>query len=222
MRSRWRFFLCHHGGFLLCSIIVSGCMAWYPVHMIRSFGWSEARVGFTLGSVIMAAGVIGKLASGWFVDLMYRRGYRDAQLRWYSYSLFIATPIGILATTHANPWVFLTLIGLFIVLNTSLIACAKSALILVTPNQLRGSSSAVFTTAIGMVGSSAGAVLIPLASEYVFDGESSIGLGMALVIGIAGPLGATALALGLKPMREALAVIEESAPAPVSPAAAQA
>lgn len=222
MKSRRRFFLCHHGGFLLCGIIVSGCMAWYPVHMIRSFGWSEARVGFTLGSVIMAAGIVGKLASGWFVDLMYRRGYRDAQLRWYSCSLFVATPIGILATTNSNPWVFLVLIGCFIVLNTSLIACAKAALILVTPNQLRGSSSAIFTTAIGMVGSSAGAVLIPLAAEYVFDGESSIGLGMALVIGIAGPLGATALAFGLKPMREALAVIEHNSAAPITPVATQA
>lgn len=208
MASRRRFFLCHHGGFLLCSIIVSGCMAWYPVHMIRAFGWSEARVGMTLGTVIMAAGAIGKLASGCVVDFLYRRGYRDAQLRWYAYSLYVGTPIGIVATLSDNPWVFLVLIGFFIVLNTSLIACAKAALILVTPNQLRGSSSAVFTTAIGMVGSSAGAVLIPLASEHVFSGESSIGLGMALVIGVAGPLGATALMLGLKPMREALAVIE--------------
>ena len=134
----------------------------------------------------------------------------------------MATPIGILATTNSNPWVFLVLIGCFIVLNTSLIACAKAALILVTPNQLRGSSSAIFTTAIGMVGSSAGAVLIPLAAEYVFDGESSIGLGMALVIGIAGPLGATALAFGLKPMREALAVIEHNSAAPITPVATQA
>lgn len=208
MKSHPRFFVCHHLGFTCCAIAVTGCATWYPVHMIRSFGWSEGRVGLTLGLTILAAGITGKLACGWFVDAMYRRGYRDAQLRWYAICLFLATPVGIIATISGNPWVFLSMIGLFVVLNCSLMACATTAIILVTPNQLRGASTAFYSTFIALVGGSSGAVLIPLVSEHVFYGESSIGLGMATIIGIVCPLGALTLTLGFKAMRRSLAEME--------------
>ncbi len=203
-----RFFLAHYTGFTLAAAVVSGCVAWYPVHMMRTYGWSEGHVGLYLGGALLVAGVVGKLVGGLSVDEMYRRGYRDAQLRWYATCLLLATPLGVIATTHGHPWVFLAVIGIFVTLITSMHACAMSSLNLVTPNELRGTGVAVYSTVGGLLGGSAGTVMIPIASQAFFDGEAAIGKGMAVLIGVACPLAALALLSGLGAMRKAMAEAE--------------
>lgn len=211
IKTHPRFFLFHYTGFTLATAVATGCVGWYPVHMMRSFGWSEGRIGLLLGTTLMAGGIVSKLLCGWVVDRMYRRGRRDAQLRWYAGCLLIATPVGVIATTSGSPWVFLVLIGFFVVLITSLHACAMTALNLVTPNELRGTGVAVFTTVAALLGGSMGTLLIPLVSEYVFSGGSTIGLGMATLIGVTCPLSALVLSCGFGPMRAAMAEAEGDA-----------
>ena len=208
-----RFFASHYTGFTIASAVVSGCVAWYPVHMSRTFGWGQGSIGLYLGSILMIAGISGKLVTGWTVDAMYRRGFRDAQLRWYSASLFIAAPMGVIATLSGNPWVFLVMIGVFTTLTTSMQACAMSALNLVTPNQLRGTGVAVYTTVAALLGGSVGAVVIPIIAEYLYHGEAAIGLGIATFVGVACPLSGLALFSGFKAMRGAMAEAEGGRPA---------
>ncbi len=208
MASHAKFFTCHYLGFTLSALVVVGCVAWYPVHMIRHFGWNEGQVGFYLGMILLLGGIFGKLACGWLVDAMYRKGHRDGQLRWFAFSLLIAAPTGVVATTSGNPWVFLVLIGLFGILTTTMHACAITALNLVTPNQFRGTGVAVFTTLVGLAGGSLGMVLVPGVSDFVYGSEAAIGLAMATVIGVVCPIAALVLALGCKPMRLAMEEIE--------------
>ncbi len=205
-----RFFICHHAGFVISTVAATGTTAWYPVHMMRVHGWSAGEVGLALGITILSAGIIGKLLCGLLVDAMYRRGYRDAQLRWFAGCLTLAVPTGLIATTSLNPWVFLVLIGLFNVMVTSMPTCSMTALSLVTPNQLRGTSVAVFTTLTGLVGGTVGAILIPFVSDQFFEGPRAIGFAMGTIITIFAPLGALILALGFKPMRLAMEEVEKN------------
>jgi MFS family permease len=204
IRSQPRFFLCHYVGFTFATAALTGCSGWYPVHMVRNFGWDESRVGVTLGMILMAAGIIGKLTTGWVVDAMYKRGYRDAQMRWYAGCLLVATPFAIIAALNANPWVFLAGIGMFQILATSMPACALTALNLVTPNEMRGTGVTVFTTIVALLGTSTGSVLVPLLSRHVYGSEAAIGPGIATLIGVSAPIGAVILMLGLQAMRAAM------------------
>jgi MFS family permease len=208
IKSRPRFFLCHYLGFTFATAALTGCGSWYPVHMMRAFGWSEGRVGLMLGVMLMAAGIIGKLVTGWVVDAMYKRGYRDAQLRWYAGCLIVGTPFAIVGATSGNPWIFLGGIGIFQIMATPMPACAMTALNLVTPNELRGTGVTVFTTVAALLGTSIGSVLVPFLSKNVYGSESAIGLGIATLIGVACPIGAVILVGGLKAMREAMAEAE--------------
>jgi MFS family permease len=122
--------------------------------------------------------------------------------------LLLAAPIGVVATTSANPWVFVGGIGAYLVLYSSLSACAATALNLVTPNELRGTGMAFYAGTAGLVGISCGPILIALASEKLFSGPASLGYGMAMVIGIGLPLAALLLALGFRAMRDAVAEAE--------------
>jgi MFS family permease len=204
MRSRRRFFVCHYLGFAFASAVVVGGGGWYPVHMSRSFGWTPSEIGLHLGLTLVAAAVIGKPTAGRLIDAMYRRGYRDAQMRWYAACLVLAMPVGIIANSSSNPWVFLGGVGLFLLLLQPLPVCAFTALNLVTPNELRGTGVAFFTATSGLLGAGSGPMLIPAASELIFHSESAIGLGMATVIGVCSPIAALFLALGLRSMRDAM------------------
>jgi MFS family permease len=202
MRTRARFFAFHYLGFTFASAVTTGGIAWYPVHISRSFGWSAGEIGAALGPALMIAGIVGKLACGRTVDYMYQRGHRDAQLRWYAICLLLAAPIGVFATLSNTAWTFIFAIALFSVLIGAMQACAVTALNLVTPNQMRGAGVAVFATVAGLIGAGAGPVLVAWFADL--GGAQSIGRGLAVMIAVCCPLGALCLFAGLRSMREAL------------------
>ncbi len=205
MRTNKRFFACHYAGFLLAGAVIGGGGAWYPAHMGRTFGWDAGQIGLSLGISIVIAGITGKLLTGFAVDRLFSRGWHDAQLRWYAGSLLIATPIGILATTSADPWVFLGGICAFLILLSPLPACYATALNLVTPNELRGVGVAFFSATAGLIGVGGGPILIAYLAESLFGGPSDIGLGLATMVGVCCPLAAAILWAGCAGMRSALA-----------------
>jgi MFS family permease len=211
MNARRRFFLCHYLGFMFASLVLVGCAAWYAPHMSRSFGWGAQQVGLTLGLTLAAGGVTGQLLVGRVADAMYGRGVRDAPLRCYAVCLVLAAPVGFLATTSANPAGFLVGLFCFIMLIQSLPSCLYTALNLVTPNELRGTGVALFSATSGLIGAGAGPVVVAAISDHVYQRESAIGLAMGTLIAIGCPLAAVILALGMRPMREAMVQIGEPA-----------
>jgi MFS family permease len=208
IRSRPRFFAYHYIAFAFASAVVAGCGAWYPAHMGRTFGWSASQIGLSLGLILSLAGILSQLIFGRIVDAMFTRGIHDAHFRVYGLSLLASTPVGLIAMTSSNPWVFLASIGVFLVLVSALNACAATALNLVTPNELRGTGIAFWAATSGLVGAASGPLLIAMASQYLFHGKASIGLGMASLIGISCPMAALFLWLASRPMREAVADAE--------------
>ncbi|MBW2942471.1 MFS transporter [Zhongshania aquimaris] len=207
--SQKRFFAHHYAGFALGSMVMSGCAIWYPAHMGRTFGWGAGEIGLWLGSVVVISSISGKLLCGYFVDKMYKRGYRDAQFRWYASCLILSAPIGVFMMTTDSPILFLAGASLFLSLMAPLPACYTASLNLATPNELRGTGMAFFAGTAGLIGMAAGPVLIATASEQLY-GEGSIGLGMATVIGIFCPLSALILATGCKAMRKAVNDLEQA------------
>jgi MFS family permease len=209
MGKRPRFFLFHYAGFTLASAIVSGGVSWYPVHLSRAFGWSAGEIGAALGPSLMIAGIVGKLACGRIVDNMYQRGHRDAQLRWYGICLLLATPLGLYACLSSDAWTFVIWIAVFMTLLGAMPACALTALNLVTPNELRGTGVALWTTVAGLLGGGAGPIIIAAGADL--SAQPSIGVGLAVTIALCCPLGGLFLLLALRPMRSAMAEAEGSA-----------
>ena len=203
--SRQRFFFCHYTAFCFASAVVAGSGTWYPAHMGRTFGWSASQIGLSLGITLTAAAIVSQVASGRIIDAMFRRGIRDAHFRWYAGCLTLATPVGIFATTSANPWGFIFGLGIFIALISSLPTCAATALNLVTPNELRGTGIAFWAGTSGLIGAASGPMLIAWFAQKFYNGPAGIGYGMATLMAICLPIGAIFLALGFRAMREAVA-----------------
>jgi MFS family permease len=212
MGARRRFFFWHYLGFTFASTVIVGCVGWYPAHMASSFHMSTGRIGLTLGLTIIMFGIVGKILCGRSVDALYRRGHRDAQLRWYAACLLAAVPAGVIGTTSGDPAIFLAGIGIMVMLLQPLPACAYASMNLVTPNELRGAGVALFNLFPGLIGSIAGPLLIAAIGDHFFAGPTGIGSGMAVVIAACCPLGAASLALGCRAMRDAVREAETSMP----------
>ena len=202
--ARRRFFLCHYIAFAFAGLVVTGSGAWYPAHMGRTFGWGAGQIGLSLGITVTAAGLVSNGLSGRIVDALFRRGVRDAQLRWYAGCLVVAAPLGIVAMTSTTPWVFLVCIGLFLTLISSYAACAATALNLVTPNELRGTGIAFWAATSGLIGAALGPMVIAIFAQQFFTGPSAIGHGMATLMAICCPIAAAVLALGFRATRAAV------------------
>ena len=203
MRERKTFFTFHYIGFGFASLCFIGGAAWYPAHMARTFGWDGTQIGLSLGLTMIIAGFIGNLLCGKAVGVLYQKGYRDAQFRCYAACLLIALPVGFIALTSDNSWVFLGGIGVFLTLLSPLNAVYVSALNLVTPNELRGAGVAFYSASIGLLALSLGPIFIALISDYVYGGDA-IGLGMATLFVICCPIAALSLMFGTRSMREAV------------------
>jgi MFS family permease len=210
MNQHRRFFFWHYMGFTFASTVIVGSIGWFPAHMARTFHMTTGRIGLTLGLTIVCSGVIGKVLCGRSVDALYRRGYRDAQLRWYAGCLLVAAPAIVIGTTSAHLGVFLAGVAALVTLMQPLPACAYASMNLVTPNELRGAGVAFFNVTVGLVGSICGPILIATIGEHYFNGPASIGFGTAVVSAICCPLGAASLVLGLRGMRAAVLAAETS------------
>ncbi len=208
IRSQPRFFAFHYTGFMLACAVVGGCGAWYPAHMARTFGWSATTIGFSLGTTLVVAGIVGKLLCGNCVDAMYRRGYRDAPFRWYAVCQLLGAPLGVVAMITAEPAIFFGALALYLILLAPLPALYTASLNLVTPGELRGAGIAFFAATAGLVGLGGGPLLVAFASDHLLIGPPNIGQGMALVTAVLCPLSAVLLALGCKPMRAAMVANE--------------
>lgn len=209
IRTQKRFFIHHYIGFAMASIVMGGCGVWYPAHMGRTFGWSASQIGLYLGLTLIVSSIVGKLLCGYAADTLYRRGYRDAQFRWYGWSLILAVPFGIAAMQFTDPYLFLGCVSIFLVLLAPLPACYIAALNLVTPNELRGAGIAFFSGTAGLVGLAAGPLIIAFFSDHLYGGNA-IGMGMATTISICCPIAATLLLTGCKAMHQAVVSLESA------------
>src|SRR3546814_20939286 len=114
----------------------------------------------------------------------------------------MAAPDWLIAFLSISPRVFVGFITIFQLLTSSINACNKAVLSLVTPKALRGTGVAFYSATVGLLGLSLGPLLMGAISDHVFHSEAAIGYGMATVIGIALPLAAILLLTGRKHMRK--------------------
>ena len=60
--------------------------------LVRTYGLSLSEVGATLGSITIAASILGALAAAAAADKLIERGYSDGPMRAGMYTYMVALP----------------------------------------------------------------------------------------------------------------------------------
>lgn len=191
-------------------------LSWAPTMFVREFGWPLGKAGPVLGLSVGAAGIAGMYGAGALVDRLARAGWPDASYRLMLYaSLGIAPFAGMPLLTHSPG----SRLALFLVpAMTSffmLIACAPTALQVVTPPPLRGSISAVYLFVVNVSAFLIGPTLVGAIADHYKGAPTGLATAVAIVGMTCVPIAIAALLLGSRPfalLAERSALSEQGSP----------
>lgn len=171
----------HHLGMSFSAMAAYGIMAWAPVMLIRTQGWSPPDVGLAIGASIGVAGTIGVIGGGWFGDMLTRRGQLAGRLNAAVLAMvFGATgaamyPLQATASTIV-PFFMLAILGGFMVVGTG-----AAALMDIMPNRLRGQATAIYLFVVSITGVGLGPTAVAMFTDYVFGDPIHVAKSLAIV-----------------------------------------
>jgi len=205
VRANARAFSCHSGGYALFALVNFATAAWLPTFLIRTYGWTAARAGITLGALTSTIGVLGVVAGGRVADAMLARGYTDAKLRvgiiaalgnTVCGAVYILSPNATLAVAALVPYNFFASFAF---------GAAVAAVQEITPNRMRAQVGALSMSVITLVGLGLGPSVVGVLTSAVYGKDSAVrdSLLWVTLVGLAGAV--ALLAAGLAPYRRSVA-----------------
>lgn len=171
------------------TILGYGFLSWLTSMFLRTpdWNWGVPQIGTAIGIVLLISGPIGVNGAGWLADRWYRQGKQDAHLR----VMMLCGPIMLIASTALplmpTPELAILMLGPHVLGAAGITAAGGAALMLVTPNQLRGQVTAIYYFVISLAGLTLGPFSVAFFTDYVFRDETALRYSMA-IIGFAAPL----------------------------------
>ncbi len=184
--GRWRMYGTHFLGMSVVGILSYGFYAWIPTMFIRTWEWSIRDIGFAYGIVTLATGPLAVVLASWLAESFMKKGYQDAHMR----AAFCGALIGIVGAvlTPLVPTPALSILMLIPMSAGTMCTTAAgiSALMIVTPNQMRAQASALYLFVINLLGLTIGPTGIALFTDYVFRDDGMLRYSVACVAVLAG------------------------------------
>ena len=184
--SRWRMYATHFLGMSVVGIMSYGFYAWIPTMFIRTWDWSIRDIGTAYGIVTLATAPVAVVLASWLTETFMKKGYQDAHMRaalWGALLGIAGSILTPLAPTPALSVVMLIPASAGLMCTT---AAGISALMIVTPNQMRAQASALYYFVINLLGLTIGPTGIALFTDYVFKDDAMLRYSVACVAVLAG------------------------------------
>lgn len=180
-RGQYGILLPLYGAMAIGSIVDYAILSWTPALLARRFALTPGEIGAGLGSVAIAAGLLGTPLGGAVADLVAKRFGPLSRVKLCGVVIiagFVAAPIGLLATPAA------TLASVFAwILISSIVGTIGIATTLdLLPHESRGLGTATIAFCNTIVGLGLGPTLVAMASDYIYQSPSAVGLAMTTVI----------------------------------------
>lgn len=205
LRHNWLYLTGLFLGMAFHAVLAYAMMTWAPAYFSRHFGLEPIVIGSTLGLVISMGGLIGFIGGGWFTDWLYAAGIRNAHLGYCAINCVLVSVLGVAAFAFApTVWVSLTLL-FFIFALQCMTGPAVASLQMTTPNHFRARTIALMTVTYTLIGMIIGPSGTPFFADFLFSGPDDIGLGLAVLFAVFGPLGALSFFVAMAPALRAAA-----------------
>ncbi|MFK7889153.1 MAG: MFS transporter, partial [Gammaproteobacteria bacterium] len=152
---------------------------WYAPMFERTWGWKGQTYAFWNGIVLLAVGPLTVNIAGYLSDKLYGMGRRDGPLLIVMMGVLILVPTAVLIPLMPGPKIAMALIGLNTVGIAMASATGATALLNVTPGQIRGQTVALYYMTISFAGM-IGPLAVGFLSDRVF-GEEGLRYAVAIV-----------------------------------------
>ena len=195
---------CHSLGYALFALVNFATAAWLPTHLIRSYGWSAAQAGITLGALTSTIGVLGVVVGGRVADVLLARGLTDAKLRVGIIAALGNLVCGVIYTLAPNAPLSIAALVPYNFFASFAFGAATAAVQEVTPNRMRAQVGALYLSVVTLVGLGLGPSVVGVLTSGVYGRDTAVrdSLFWVTVVGLAGA--AVLLAAGLAPYRRSV------------------
>lgn len=187
---------------------IGGSSFWAPPLFLRTWGWDVDWSGPAVGLVLLTAGPLGTNFGGWLAARMTARGVAHAAYLTVLTGCLIIFPAFTLFPLMPTAWLalvvlFIGFLGMSISSGTS-----PSALLAVTPGELRGQATAVFFLVINLFGSMTGPPIVGLITD-LFGDPAALKYGMSITCFGFGLMMLAGLFWGLRHYRRDAAAMDD-------------
>ncbi len=190
------------------TILGYGFLSWLTAMYMRTWDWSVPQISLGLGTVLLIAGPIGVNGAGWLADHWFKQGRKDAHVKVMIYSAPLMLVASVLMPLMPTPELALLMFAPHILGAAGITAAGGAALMLVTPNQLRAQTTAIYYFIISLAGLTLGPTSVALFTDYVFRDESALRYSLAIVGLVAPLLSVVCAVLTLRPYQRSIAEAE--------------
>lgn len=164
------------------SFAQMGITAWLPSYLIRVHGMSLSEVGFGMGVLMGASGLIGTAFGGWLAMRLGKRGM-DAMLWAPIIGLTLSIPLFVLAFMAQSGVSTLWLLALPMLLVAFWTAPSIAVTQSLAPVATRATASAVYIVSCNIIGVALGPIFAGILSDvfHGMTGDPARGLQLSLI-----------------------------------------
>ncbi|MEZ5946954.1 MAG: MFS transporter [Hyphomonas sp.] len=202
--SRRQALVTHIVGASTFVMVVYSVNYWGPEYLMRTFAFERGDAGRSFGVLMMFAGTSGLLAGGALGDRWFSKGIPDAYTRVILLSMACMLPFVVALGFVTSPVLGMICLGVAIFFSAFQGGLSGGLIQLITPNQLRGQTVALYFLASSLVGMGLGPTALAMVTDYVFQSDAALNKSLALFGAIAIPLAAIIMMIGRPAVRRAV------------------
>jgi MFS family permease len=165
--------------------IVAYSHGWLPAMFERTWGWPPEKYAIWNGVMMLALGPITVNLTGWYIDKLFNQGHQDAPVRLMILGTLILVPTGVIAPLMPSGELAFAVYGVNLIGIAIVSASAPTALLNVTPGEIRSQITAIYFLVISVAGLMLGPTAVGLLNDYV-TGTEGINYSVALVPAVFG------------------------------------
>ena len=170
-------------------ILLYGLQSWVPTMLLRVYEWDLIQSGRVYGLIAMLAGSAGVLSGPFVLKLMTNRSINAPHFKLAIFGISMASFSLIMLPLQANvniALVFVTFASFFVTLP---LAGTSSAMVIVSPNRIRGVITGIYVVVTSVFGLVLGPFLVASSTDFIFQDPNSVAKSLALVSILIGPIG---------------------------------
>ncbi len=187
------------------AMLSFGVTVWSPAFFERKFGYAPGEPGLPLGIIALVVSPLGLIFGGWWAQRMFAAGRKDANMRVVYLVTLPLIPAAILFPLMPTDTLAFATLAVSLFLGSVGSGPANAAIQTVTPNRMRGLTTAIYIALYNVIGYGLGPLAVGWFNDHMF-GEQGISYSMVVLAAVSGPLGFLFAWRSLKPYaREVLA-----------------
>jgi MFS family permease len=202
-------FASHFLAMSVVTIIGYAFLFWIPTMFIRTWNWDIGRISIWYGTVVITTGPLGVICAGWLADRWFRKGKKDAHMRVCRIGAIVMATGAVLAPLMPSGELALVMLIPMSLGGGAVTATGVAGLMMITPNQVRAQTTALYYFVINVLGLSIGGAAVGIITDSVFGDDADLRYTLALVSFVAGSIALLFFRMNLRHYAKAITEAEE-------------